>query len=81
MEKAELSEGIIVEIFITEPEDLIFIKENMRVLGLGMMVKVELHKGCTDCYNVQIMVESPTQLYLLGRYVGCDRKRILDLDF
>lgn len=74
----ELSERIFVTLFITEPEDLRLIKKNLDMLSLGILIKTTPVSGGTD---VELSVESITQLYLLGRFVGADRKRIYDLDF
>ncbi len=80
----DLSESMTVSLFITEPEDIPLIKEiGGKLEGWNQTVSVlsitdSVHKGCWD---VVVMVESPTALYLLGRFVGVDRKRIHDLDF
>lgn len=77
----ELSEGMIVTLFITEVEDLELIQSNIDNLSIGSILGVAPDETCKDCFNVQLYVESIAQLYLLGRYVGCDRKRIFDKDF
>lgn len=64
-------------LIITEPEDIELLQKNVEAT-YGAILKVEEKKGY---WEVEVMIESVTQLYLLGRYVGCDRKRIFDKDF
>jgi hypothetical protein len=82
MKKQEVSDSIIVELYITEPEDVELIKEIFKnVPNVGTLLSVTKDNSSNGCYNVQAMFESPTLLYLLGRYVGVDRKRLFDKDF
>lgn len=71
------SESIIVELIITEPEDIELLQHNTE----NVCCEVISITPTGSYWKVQIMAESPTMLYLLGRYIGCDRKRIHNLDF
>lgn len=78
-EYTDYQEGnTLVEIFITEPEDLPIIKQILKNVKMGMIVKAEKVNGGWD---IHLLLLNMTALYLLGRYVGCDRKRLHDLDF
>lgn len=82
MEEISKSEQFIANIFITEKEDIQLIKDNLESLpSLGELLSIKDSPNCPNTWDVQIMFTNPTQLYLLGRYIGCDRKRIHDLDF
>ena len=80
----DLSESMTVNLFITEPEDIPLLKEiGNKLEGWNQTVSILsiTDSDCNGCWDVVVMVESPTALYLLGRFVGVDRKRIHDLDF
>jgi hypothetical protein len=71
----------VVKIYITEPEDLQLIKNNVEGLKMGSLLNVYPCDRVQNHYWVELLVEEFSFVYLLGRYVGCDRKRLLDLDF
>lgn len=77
----ELSESVIVDLFITEPEDIEIIKEIDKMLDAIHLISVEPSRLCAGCFDVKVMVESLSQLYLLGRFVGVDRKRLYNKDY
>lgn len=78
---SEISEIITVELYITEPEDLPLIEINLEGLGMGTIMSTRQCEKVPQHTYVTIMVESMDQLYLLGRFVGCDRKGIFNKDF
>jgi hypothetical protein len=81
----DLSESMTVSLFITEPEDISLLKSiGRKIEGFNQtvsIISITNSPNCKNCWDVVVMVESPTALYLLGRFVGVDRKRLHDLDF
>lgn len=68
----------IYEIWIEEKEEVDLIRDNIKLFtGASLLsIKNAKHSG----YNIEIMLENPTHLFILGKYVGCDKKRIYNKD-
>lgn len=70
------------KIYVSDPEDIPIIEDLMKNIfekgEVGVLLAIIVTKTGWD---VEIMMEDIAQLYLLGRYVGVERKRIHNLDY
>lgn len=74
-DQQQLTESLILTVYITEKGDLDLIKEVICTVHCEIL-KIEPYKY--GGHDVTLLIESPTQLFLLGKYVGFQRDTILD---
>lgn len=68
----------VYEIWIEEKEEVDLILDNIKLFTGASLLKVK--DAQYSGYDLEIMLENPTHLFILGKYVGCDKKRIYNKD-
>lgn len=73
------TEGFLFQLWVEEWEEVKLIQQNIPLFTVAAILKVTV--GEFAGYDLEILLESPTQLFMLGKYVGCDKKRIYNKDY
>ncbi|MBK7883586.1 MAG: hypothetical protein IPJ81_07105 [Chitinophagaceae bacterium] len=66
-----------VTIYVEDNGELELLENNLNIIDGSVILKVEHRK--IGIY-VDILIPSMDLLYMLGKYVGCDKKRVFNKD-